>query len=354
MVKWNKFIEFLKANKNLLLSLKLFFLIVINIWLLIWLFILIINNSFIINIFYNDSTLVMLLIILLLVAFNLFFIWLNKLLAVFSLSVLARYSYKAYVLYLLSPYSFNYFGFKAKQIIAEASQEVAEKAPGIADAGASASYYYWVSVGVASVLVIGAIVVVFWLYSDSCNSVDKLTKENEKLADAFNNLNFKFLSLEKKFNRLSNKVSDLRGDISDIKSKIDSADNNPENAESSVSAVFYDSDSESLGGFELLNKKPKEEIINNGESWIKEGLDNSAGNNIGGNIGLVVGASGPILVVIIVLYDLSKFTYNFIIKRAVRNARAISAEAKEDLNEGNKIVKADSAKEESILDDAGE
>jgi hypothetical protein len=83
-------------------------------------------------------------------------------------------------------------------------------------------------------------------------------------------------------------------------------------------------------------------------------LDNSAGNNIGGNIGLVVGASGPILVVIIVLYDLSKFTYNFIIKRAVRNARAISAEAKEDLNEENKIVKADSAKEESILDDAGE
>jgi hypothetical protein len=121
---------------------KLSILIIINLWLLFIFFkIILFNDMENDNIFLQKASLILelilsildiniptpnmlkiLLVIFIIIISNLLILYFNKFAALFSLSIIGRYSYKIYTNYLINNNDFNYMGFKPK-ITSQISKE---------------------------------------------------------------------------------------------------------------------------------------------------------------------------------------------------------------------------------------
>lgn len=251
----NNYLAFMKENKNTIVLLKLVILIIINLWLLVifWKILLMSDNAIITN---NNQALAkasmvlqpvlsllgidiltpnvlkMLIITIFIIIANLSVLYFSQMAVVVLLSLLARYSYKSYTNYLINKENIDYMGFKneltnTQPIVLEKTIEVSHTV--------SSGWGIWIALGL-SVLLVGAFVI--YIRNDLSNNI---IATNESIINLSNNVrdinthtNERITRSAAQIDYNNNYTTKLCGTV---KEKVDLVDQKVENLSSTVQNV---------------------------------------------------------------------------------------------------------------------
>lgn len=253
----NTFLGFMKENKNTIILLKLVILIIINLWLLVifWKVLLMSDNAFITNNnvaltkasmvlqpvlsllgidILTPNVLKMLIITIFIIIANLSVLYFSQMAMLVLLSFLARYSYKSYTNYLINKENLDYMGFKSAELSVQNTPQVIEKITEVTHT-TSSGYGIWIALGL-SILLVGAFVI--YIRNDLNNNLIA-TNENmssfiNNVKNANNHVNERIARSEAQIDYNNNYTTKLCGTI---KEKVDLVDQKVENLSTGLQNV---------------------------------------------------------------------------------------------------------------------
>lgn len=219
------YLEFMKLHRVEIKNTKLFLLIIVNIWLLLIFWkILLISDASIIN---NNATLTTAIVLLqpiisilgidvfspnmlkmmvltfIVMATNISILYFNQVASIIVLTVFARYGYKSYTNYLKNQDNLNYLGFESKKEIikqAESSSIIIENTPVVTEAVNHTHWGVWLVMGLVVVVCFGLLV-----YSHN-NLNQNLITTNEILKESTTNMQNQFVNLDKKTTHMNSQI----------------------------------------------------------------------------------------------------------------------------------------------------
>lgn len=226
MIKLTPYLNFFKQNKNEIFWLKIILFFIINMWLLIifWRIILLEginfkNNNIVLNKMntiyqpilmalgfdvINPNTLKMITISIIVFFTNISILYFNQVVGLLIIGFITRYSYKSYTNYLINKDNFHYMGFEQKkEIIKEVIKEpevqkiIIDQVP-----NAAASSWGWAPWIMGGLFLFG---IAFTIWSHNTNANNMLNLSNNA-QDLTSNLNAKIDNLNE---RITNNVEQI-------------------------------------------------------------------------------------------------------------------------------------------------
>lgn len=244
------YLNYLKEYRTEIKNIKLVLLIVVNIWLFIIFWkILIISDASIINnnLILNKATLLlqpilsvlgidiltpnmlkMIILCFIVVFTNLLILYFNQMASIIVLTILVRYSYKSYTNYLKNQENLDYLGFETKkELVEQIPQLIIQQTSQIVES--STNWWQWGAIGCVCLIAIGGIIFMVWSHNQSANNLIDANQINERVTRLsqqfdFNDAHYStmYSNIDKKILDLENKVQKVSANLVDV-NKIDNS-----------------------------------------------------------------------------------------------------------------------------------